>query len=217
MKQLYLKALNHLYEQASKTHFDGCHCHRIVPGYAGGEYVTENVLYMTQTQHSKAHWLRWKIYGDIRDKRSYKMIGIGPRGLSREDRVALGKSCAERSIGAHALDYDTKRSIGHKTMEVQKQQYVAEGTKNFYYWSTPAGRSERSKLGGLKSWKNNKAFVEQQCLFNDKEKARLYGARAGKKSVTNGKINRKLKTEEERQQFLADNPDWRIGLTRKKK
>lgn len=217
MKALYQRVLHKIYEAAPKQAFTGCHKHRKVPGYEGGIYCDENVVYLTQRDHSTAHWLRWKLYGDLRDKLGSKMIGKGPSGLSHQDRVDHGNFCVYNKIGIHGFDHATKVGIGEKTYEIHRRYYEETGVKNFYYWSTPEGRAERASLGGSVSCKTNKAFLAQKNSFLDKDHAKVSGMKAAKKPVTNGKENRRLKTEEERTKFLMENPEWKIGTTRKSK
>ena len=47
MKEMYERVLQTTYEQSSPEWFKGCHKHRIVPGYEGGEYVDGNVVYLS--------------------------------------------------------------------------------------------------------------------------------------------------------------------------
>ena len=88
MKLIYQKAYDILVERTKLRYkFTGCHKHRIIQGYKGGTYDANNVLYLTQYEHSLIHFILWKTNHDSRDKRAYKMIGKGPSGLSHEDRV----------------------------------------------------------------------------------------------------------------------------------
>jgi len=217
MKHIYIAVLQRLYQTSPDEAFDGCHKHRIIPGYEGGTYDENNVVFLTQKQHCLAHWLRWKLLGDLRDKRSYKMVGVGPSGLSYEDRVDHGIMCCHQKIGIHGLTFEEKQRIGNKTYITQKETYLLTNKKNFYYWSTKEGRSERAKLGGTASYTNNTAFVNQQASFKDKEYARIQGSKAGKKPATNGKINKRFKTEDDRAKFIMENAGWKIGTTRKLK
>lgn len=217
MRHIYEAALQKIYLTSPSEPFTGCHKHRIIPGYAGGTYDSDNVVYLSQKQHSLVHWLRWKIFKDSRDKRGFKMIGIGPSGLSYEDRVEHGHMCRKEKIGIHGLPLDKKQNIGFKTLSKQKKEYEQTGKKNFFYWSTKEGRRERARLGGKTSCQTNKAFILQQGTFKDPNKAKLYGAMSGKKQATNGIENKRFKTDDERNKFILENEGWRVGTTRKLK
>jgi hypothetical protein len=217
MKHIYEAVLQKIYLMSPTEPFEGCHKHRIIPGYEGGTYDSKNVVYLSQKQHSLVHWLRWKLFRDTRDRRGYKMIGIGPSGLSYEDRVNHGLMCRDKGIGMHSLSLDKRQDIGNKTFKIQKEEYELTGKKNFFYWSTKEGRRERASLGGKTSYKTNEAFLSQQSAFKDQSKAKLYGAMAGKKQATNGIQNKRFKTDEERNKFILENIGWRIGTTRKSK
>lgn len=217
MKKIYESVLLSITEQAkSRVHFESCHKHRIIPGYLGGEYTTDNVLFLTQREHSIIHFLRWKLYGDSRDRRAHKMIGRGPSGLSHQDRVDHGKMCFDSGIGIHGLDKQT-RAEWQERGRLTQQAAIALGDKNWVYWSTPEGRKERAKLGGLASYGKNQAFINQQSSFKDKEKASAAAKKSAKKPVTDGcGVLRKFHTDEQVTKFLMENPTWRRGCPTKK-
>lgn len=210
MKNVYENVLNSVYMSSSPVWFDGCHKHRIIPGYEGGEYVEGNVVFLTQREHSLVHWIRWKLFGDTRDKRAYKMIGVGPSGLSLQDRIDHGKQCVELGIGIHSPEFD-RSGAAKASMDIQRKVYLETGEKNFYFWSTPEGRKERSSVGGTVSAMVNQAFIKQQGSFKDKDHARRAASKSAKKPVHKDGVIRKFHTEEEVEDFLRENPDWKRG------
>lgn len=216
MKHIYSKVYYELIESGkSNAREVGYHCHRIIPGYMGGTYDSDNIIYVSQKYHSLIHWLRWKLFGDFRDKKSYKMIGVGPSGLSHQDRVKHGISCKERSLGFHGASVDQKREWAKKGMDKQREIYESDGSKNFYYWSTPEGRKERASLGGKASVLagNNPVFADNSGRWGrDSQDAKRCGALAAKKPVHDKEGNiKKFQTDELRQEFLENNPDWKSG------
>jgi len=217
MKLTYQKVLIAIIEVASsRPLFDGCHKHRILPGYLGGSYTEDNVINLTQREHSIVHFLRWKLYQDSRDKRAYKMIGIGPSGLSHQDRIDHGRYCVESRTGIHGADEDTRNMWRERGRATQLKK-ASLGEKNWVYYSTEKGRRERAQLGGLASYGNNQAFINQQSAFKDKDKASAAAKKSAKKPVTDGKGTlRKFHTEEQVNIFLKENPTWRKGCPTKK-
>lgn len=213
MKTIYERALQSTYDQSPAEWFTGCHKHRIVPGYNGGDYVEGNVVYLTQSEHRLVHWLRWKLFKDSRDKRAYKMIGAGPSGLSHQDRIDHGKMCKKLGLGIHSPDFD-KANAARKSMDVQREEYEKTHNKNFYYWSTKQGRSERASLGGLQSCQTNQAFIDQMGSFKDKDLARIASSKSAKKPVHKNGVICKFHTDEDVDAFLANNPGWRRGTGR---
>ena len=213
MHNLYVYLYNKILNEASTSRFIGSHAHRIVP------YQTDDVVFLEQKIHSLIHWLRWKIWHLPQDKAAYKMIGRGPSGLSYEDRVLHGKWCSENNIGIHNMSDEQRIRQGYTTYDKQKQIYLMTGAKNFYYWSTPAGRKERAKLGGSASCKTNQKFIDKQCAFKyNKIKASEASKKSAKKPATNGVIIKKFHTNEQLEQFLQENEGWRKGyLTKKEK
>lgn len=217
MKTIYENVLYNITEQAKyRVYFKGCHKHRIIPGYLGGEYIIDNVLFLTQQEHSVIHFLRWKLYGDTRDKRAYKLIGTGPSGLSNKDRIEHGKMCFDSEIGIHGVGKQTRVEWQQKGRLTQ-QASAALGDKNWFYWSTHEGRIERARLGGIASYGKNAAFINQQGSFKDKSKATAAAKISAKKPVTDGKGTlRKFHTDEQVSKFLMENPTWRKGCPTKK-
>lgn len=212
MRELYKHFYYNILELAPRTRFPGSHCHRIVPGYQGGLYEDGNTAYLTKDQHSFIHWLRWKLFGRSEDKRAWKMIGVGPKGLSHEDRVEHGKMCAEQNIGMHSPEVRKKASaLGIKS---QENDYKTTGNKqNFYYWSTADGRKERASMGGKQTHKNGNGYTFREWPAEKKtEVAKKASAKSGKKPATNGVITKKFHTEEERTTFIMENPEWRTGM-----
>lgn len=217
MKQIYQNVYINLIEKADgRAKFTGCHKHRILQGYNGGTYVKGNVLFLTQQEHSLIHFILWKLNGDSRDKRAYKMIGKGPSGLSHDDRVDHGIACARDGIGFHSASDDTKTLWRQRGRDTQQIRAVDLGDKNWYYWSTEVGRKERASLGGKASYPNNKDFMAQQGSFRDKARASSSGMKAAKKPVTDGKRIIKFHTEEQRTAYLINNPLWRTGCPTKR-
>lgn len=199
-----------------RSYFEGCHKHRLVPGFLGGEYEEENVVFLTQQEHKLVHFIRWKIYNDVRDKRSYKMIGVGPSGLSYEDRKELGISCVDKKLGIHGAD-PTLRNLWRDKGRATQVVEASMGVKNWVFWSSQEGRKERARIGGIASYGKNQAFLNQQCSFKNTNKASYASSLSSKKPVTDGKGTiKKFHTESERELFLSSNPTWRKGCPTKK-
>lgn len=214
-KQLYLHYYNILIETSPKERFEGSHCHRIIPGYLGGLYEDGNTIYLTQRNHALIHWLRWKLFGNFEDRKSWRMIGTGTSGLTHEDRVLTGLKCKELGLGIH--NPEVRKVLQMRGWESQIKDYEENGTKNFYYWSTSKGRSERARMGGIKGLETQKQSGDSETFYywstikGRRERARMGAKASGKKPATNGIETRKFVTDEERTQFIMENEGWRVG------
>lgn len=217
MKDVYKKVYEDLLnEYKGKEYLTGYHKHRIVPGYLGGTYDIDNIVCVPQRVHSIIHFLRWKLFKDSRDKRAQKMIGIGPSGLSHQDRVDHGIYCANEKIGFFGASTEKRAEWARRGWETQKKECIETGKKNYYYWSTEEGRRERASLGGTASCLTNIKFREKIGRFKDNPAFASECARLSpKKPVTNGKIIRKFRTDEEVDVFLSNNETWRRGCLTK--
>jgi hypothetical protein len=194
----------------------GLHRHRIIPGHMGGEYVDENITYLTVREHIIAHYLLWKIHKNVNDLRSMNMLGAK---LTHKQRVVIGNWCYENNIGFHNPVYDEDKVDWRKRgLETQRKSYEENGNKeSFYYWSTEDGRKERASMGGKATWESIKINRNglPMCLSLDPEERKINASKAAKHSgkfpVTDGVICKKLKSETERQQFLLENPSFKSG------
>ncbi len=71
----YIMIYNTLIERGkSRARGKGYHRHRIIPGYQGGQYIPENITYLSRQEHRLVHRLRWKIYGNPADMYAYKIL-----------------------------------------------------------------------------------------------------------------------------------------------
>ena len=125
--------------------YSGLHEHHIVPKHMGGTDEDCNLTYLNVREHIIAHYLLWKIYKNPNDLRSMKMLGAN---LSPQHRRITGEFCRDNEIGLFSTPIEERKEWMSKGIETQKQEYLQNNTKNFYYWSTEEGRKERASLGG---------------------------------------------------------------------
>ena len=125
--------------------YSGLHEHHITPKHMGGNDEDFNLTYLNVREHILAHYLLWKIYKNPNDLRSMKMLGAN---LSSQHRKITGEFCRDNQIGFFSSSIEERKKWGIKGIESQKQDYLNNKTKNFYYWSTEEGRKERASLGG---------------------------------------------------------------------
>jgi hypothetical protein len=200
---------NNIQYKEDWTYGSGLHRHHIIPRHSGGLDEENNYTYLCVDDHILAHELLYKIYDNPNDLRAMYMLGAK---LSTEYRIIIGNFCRDNDIGFHNQKWDTSRPEWRKKgIETQKTLYEANGDKNFYYWSTTEGRKERASLGGSISSKTNTKFLEQQGTFKDKDKAIAAAKLSAKFPVTDGTNMKKFQSEEDRQEFLSFNSDWKSG------
>lgn len=157
--------------------YSGLHEHHIVPKHMGGTDEDCNLTYLNVREHIIAHYLLWKIYKNPNDLRSMKMLGAN---LSPQHRRITGEFCRDNEIGLFSTPIEERKEWMSKGIETQKQEYLQNNTKNFYYWSTEEGRKERASLGGKQ--RASKEFNYWASNQGRKERASLGGkAHKGKK------------------------------------
>lgn len=157
--------------------YSGLHEHHITPKHMGGSDEDCNLTYLNVREHIIAHYLLWKIYKNPNDLRSMKMLGAN---LSPQHRRMTGEFCRDNKIGLFSIPIEERKEWMSKGIETQKQDYLNNKTKNFYYWSTEEGRKERASLGGKK--RGSEEFSYWASKEGRKERASLGGkAHKGKK------------------------------------
>jgi hypothetical protein len=187
------------------TKYSGLHCHHIIPKHAGGTDDEDNLTYLTVREHIIAHYLLYRLHKHPNDLRSMHMLGAR---LSTYQRKITGMFCRDNKIGIHGASCEQKKAWSLKGIETQRLQ---THKNTFYYWSTPEGRSERAKMGGIKSSQTNEVFKKQQGSFKNKTKAKAASIKSAKLPATNGIKTQKFHTIDERSLFIKNNPNWRIG------
>ena len=125
--------------------YSGLHEHHIFPKHMGGDNSEENLTYLNIREHIIAHYLLWKIYKNPNDLRSMKMLGAN---ITPQHRKIIGEFCRDNQIGFFSTPVEERKDWRLKGIEIQKQEYLINNTKNFYYWSTEEGRKERASIGG---------------------------------------------------------------------
>ena len=157
--------------------YSGLHEHHIIPKHMGGSDEDYNLTYLNVKEHIIAHYLLWKIHKNPNDLRSMKMLGAN---LSIHHRKIIGEYCRDNQIGFFSTSIEERKEWRIKGIETQKQEYLNNNTKNFYYWSTEKGRKERASLGGKQ--RGSKEFTYWASNEGRKERASLGGkAHKGKK------------------------------------
>jgi len=125
----------------------GYHRHHIVPSHMGGEDVESNYCYLTVREHIIAHFLLWKIHGNVNDLRAMYMLGAN---ITSQQRVVMGKWCAENKIGFFADKHKDERKEWIRR-GIKTQQEKKLGIFN------PDMLSEYATLGGAASQRSKNA------------------------------------------------------------
>jgi hypothetical protein len=143
----------------------GYHRHHIEPRHSGGLDDETNYSYLSVREHRIAHYLLWKIRGNVNDLRSYYMLG---GNLTPTFRSIIGKWCAENGIGFHGASKDERRIWAARGAKAQKERGIGihnpvnfksnaslggkasiVSTNNpWSYWASAEGRKIRASMGG---------------------------------------------------------------------
>lgn len=181
----------------------GLHRHHIVPRHMCGTDDESNLTYLSVREHIIAHFLLWKIYRNPNDLRAIKMLG---GNLSTQNRKIIGEYCRDNKLGFHNPKYNNIRhewSAKAYVKPFKEKRGIFDPDKKSYYCS----------LGGKASWRsgNNEEFKFWASSEGRRQRAIMGNKAQPKKPATNGVETRKFHTEEDRQNFLDNNPGWRIG------
>ena len=150
--------------------YSGLHKHHIIPSHSGGLDVDRNYTYLTAREHIIAHFLLWKMYGNVNDLRSMNMLGAE---LSVEYRRKIGLFCKENKIGFHKFTREELAEFGKIGGEISRNNKLG------YHGLSPEERKKNAinaaKLGG-------KATLEMQVgLFGLSKEEKLKNCSLGGK------------------------------------
>jgi len=129
----------------------GIHQHHILPRHSGGLDAESNYTYLTIREHVIAHWLLWKIHGNVNDLRSMKMLGAK---LTYAQRSAVGKWCHTNQRGFHHPKYaDQKSEWSKKGCKAQiKNEIGIHDPENFTKHASMGGKA--AGKSAKHNWKN---------------------------------------------------------------
>lgn len=178
----------------------GIHRHHILPKHNGGEDEESNYTYLTIREHIIAHYLLWRIYRNVNDLRSMKMLGAK---LTPFQRKMTGEFCRDNKLGIYGATPEERGEWAKLGIESQKQ---SGRTDTFYWWSTKEGRKERARLGGKASIKsgNNPIFAYWASNEGRQERASRGGkAIKGMIWVTNGEHRTRIRPDK-LEEYLAN-------------
>jgi hypothetical protein len=189
----------HLKEEWKPTH-SGLERHRILPAHQGGKYTEDNCTYLTHREHYLAHFLLWKLYGDIRDKFvAVRMRGsfVGGVPHTKESKAKLAKAHLGRK----------KISLGAESKSVwpeEVQSYLDKG------WSLGHPVNSTARMGRAKGYKHS-----------EETKAKMKGSKKNFVPWNKGKkIDNKrtgLKHSEESRKKMSESAKGRIPWNKGKK
>jgi hypothetical protein len=166
------------------------HRHHITPKHSGGQNIADNYTYLTPREHQLAHFLLWKIYHNVNDLRSMKMLGAK---LTISQRKHIGYYCRDNKIGIfsekHKLDKNKHAERCRKSAQTQKTNQIGTFDPEFRKeWASRAG-----KIGGTKQKLNRQGIHDP---LNFKKNASLGGkAILGYICVTNGSHRTRVSPE----------------------
>lgn len=172
------------------------HRHHIKPKHNEGPDIESNYAYLTVREHQLAHYLLYKMNGDINDLRSMHMLGCQ---LSSIQRKKVGEWCRDNNIGFFNEKWHGRREAALKGIQTQMNLKIGifDPTKLSYH----------GKLGGdAGGWK--KQMKAGTGIF-DPVKKHSYACSGGKaladkyKSgelkmvlMTNGKTRSRVKIDD---------------------
>lgn len=189
--QIYYKLCNSKSQlKESWVRGSGLHRHHIIPKHSGGKDEETNYTYLTPREHQIAHFLLWKIYHNVNDLRSMKMLGAR---LTLLQRKQIGLFCRDNKIGLfseqYKLDKNKQTERCKKSANTQKENQIGTFEPSFRKkWASEAG-----KIGGTTQKLNNQGIHNPE---NFKKYASLGGkALSGFVCVTNGKHRTRIKPE----------------------
>jgi hypothetical protein len=123
--------------------------HHKLPRFAGGTDSEDNLLRMTYNNHTKAHWLRWKVYGESRDLSAF---------LFRNNQTEEAQALKQQHV-LEAREREKKKGVRRHDSNYQREMGTRGGQIGGKA-NTPQQFAARQKVGqiyGTKVGKGNQS------------------------------------------------------------
>ena len=172
----------------------GLERHRILPEHQGGIYVDSNCTYLTFREHIVAHYLLWRMNGNVGDRNAYQMMsGINPNNypsfLGKKHSEETCQLLSERTKGEKNPMYGRTgekhprygKTNSEETLKIMSE--AKKGEKNPMYGRT----GEKHPRYGKTNSEKHKKIMSFRMMG---EKNPMYG-RTGEKSPMYGKTGQK--------------------------
>ena len=145
----------------------GLERHRIIPEHAGGTYVDSNCTYLTHREHIIAHWLLWKIHGDLEDKSAWKMMKgttFFPPRLGKKHSEETKRKMSDAAKGKPKSE-ETKGKMSEAAKGKPKSEETKRKMSDANYGKklseeTKRKLSETRKARGCFSGSNNPKYID---------------------------------------------------------
>lgn len=105
--------------------------HHIIPKYQGGGNESKNLVKLTHHQHIMAHYILWRLYGNLEDKIAYKMM----QGQTIEGRILKQELAIKNSL-KYGREYVTKMFKDEKKVEeimIKRRETRCKNNNGNYY------------------------------------------------------------------------------------
>ena len=110
--------------------------HHIVPRYMGINNSNENLVYLSFREHILAHYILWRLHGNVEDKIAYKMMsGQTVEGRILKQELAIKRSNESNKIDAIKELFKNKDKV--KAL-IKKRKHTRYTNNNGSYYSNEA-------------------------------------------------------------------------------
>jgi len=101
--------------------------HRITPGHSNGKYTPENSVKCTLRDHTRAHQIRWEVYGETGDLSAVSMMtgrmdAGGDSVIPVLGALATHEVCKRNKTGFWNPDQQRQNALKGNTPEVRKKK-----------------------------------------------------------------------------------------------
>lgn len=119
--------------------------HHIVPRYMGGDNSKQNLVYLSFKHHILAHYILWKIHGNLEDKVAYKMMsGQTVEGRILKQQLAVLRSNESNKAEIVSAVFKDKEKVKNIVGKRKKTRYK-NNNGNWYSKSAIIIKSQKAK------------------------------------------------------------------------
>lgn len=110
--------------------------HHIIPRYMGGDNSNQNLVHLSFREHILAHYILWRMYGNIEDQIAYKMMN----GQTEEGRILKQKLAVKRSNESNKAEIIKTIFQDEEKVKgiIEKRKHTRYANNNGSYYSDSA-------------------------------------------------------------------------------
>lgn len=171
------------------------HKHRLLPGYAGGTYESDNVLLCSIEEHANIHKTMWLFHQDRRDYLAWKFL---------TGQISKGEISAELKLLRYCRQVATMRTSEYRSSHIMAMNKPETRMRN-----------RLSHLGRKHSVETRRRMsaTKKGCIFSPEHCTKISIAKSHCSLQTRQRLSKALTGKIPTETSRNKNREWHLGKT----